>query len=392
MIGYTRRVDVSQEAKQALRSMVSRFTSNCVVLVSVAAIAMLSLFASIAAAQTGQTGDATRGKTLYNTWCAGCHGADPRQSQPRLAANRPDVLQDAIALVTQMNFLKSVLGANDIADVAAYIGSVADTGVPVLNPTPGALDFSQQTVGVASASKTLLLTNLGSAALTISSITVTPSDFRANGNCMGRRNPLSTCTLDVTFTPSAAGPVAGKLTVNFVESLTPVTVPLLGSGVLPSSTPVPIVVEFYNPDLDHYFITADAGEQAFVDTGGVGTWLRTGNAYRSGGGAQVCRFHGNPVSGPNSHFYTAGQGECDSLKSSYDATKPSWKFESLDFATTRLVTSQCPDGTVPVYRAYNNGSARGIDSNHRLTTNRTALDQVVARGWIDEGIAMCAPR
>ena len=51
-----------------------------------------------------------------------------------------------------------------------------------------------------------------------------------------------------------------------------------------------------------------------------------------------------------------------------------------------------PTIRVPVYRAYNNGSARGIDSNHRLTTNRTAIDQVIARGWVDEGIAMCAPR
>ena len=361
-------------------------------ILSLAAFSMLGLLPSSVEAQTGQSGDPTRGKTLYTTWCAGCHGADPKQSQPHLAANRPDVLQDAIALVSQMNFLKNVLSTNDIADVAAYIGSVADTGVPVLNPTPGAIDFSVQTVGVASASKALLLTNLGSVALTISSVTLTPQDFKATGNCMGRRNPLSTCSLDVVFTPSAAGPVAGRVTISFVESSTPVTVPLLGSGVLPTTTPLPIAIEFYNPDLDHYFVTADAGEQAFVDTGGVGTWLRTGNAYRSGGNAQVCRFHGNPVSGPNSHFYTAGQGECDSLKASYDATKPSWKFESLDFATTRLVTSQCADGTVPVYRAYNNGFARRIDSNHRLTTNRTAIDQVVARGWVDEGIAMCAPR
>ena len=106
----------------------------------------------------------------------------------------------------------------------------------------------------------------------------------------------------------------------------------------------------------------------------------------------MCRFHGNPVFGPNSHFYTAGTGECDALKSGYDPAKPSWRFESLDFATTRLVATQCPAGTLPVYRAYNNGSARGIDSNHRLTTNRTAIDQVIARGWVDEGIAMCALR
>jgi len=56
------------------------------------------------------------------------------------------------------------------------------------------------------------------------------------------------------------------------------------------------------------------------------------------------------------------------------------------------VNGTCAAGTVPVLRAYNNGFARGIDSNHRITTNRTAIDQVVGRGWIDEGLVMCAPR
>ena len=42
----------------------------------------------------------------------------------------------------------------------------------------------------------------------------------------------------------------------------------------------------------------------------------------------------------------------------------------------------CFDGTTPVYRAYNNGFARGIDSNHRITNNQAAIQAVVARGWI----------
>jgi hypothetical protein len=177
------------------------------------------------------------------------------------------------------------------------------------------------------------------------------------------------------------------------------TVPLLGAGVLPAATTLPIVVEYYEPELDHYFITADAGEQAFVDSGAVGRWLRTGNAYRSGGSAQVCRFYGNTATdvfgrpfGPNSHFYTADPPECDALKALFDANAPSWKFESLDFSASPVVAGACQAGTVPVYRAYNNGSSRGIESNHRITTNRTAIGQVVGRGWIDEGVVMCVPQ
>jgi cytochrome c553 len=342
--------------------------------------------------------DVAHGQQLYSTWCAGCHGADPRQSQPHLAANNPKALRDAIDLVGEMGFLKNVLSGADIDDIAAYIGSVADTGVPVLNPTPASLDFSHQDVGQPGVEKTLLLTNLGSMPLTIQSITATPADFAVAGNCTGNRNPSTTCALQIRFTPSAAGSIAGRISIAVAQTAAPMTVPLLGAGVLPASTPLPVVVEYYEPELDHYFITADAGEQAFVDSGAVGRWLRTGNAYRSGGPAQVCRFYGNTAPdatgkplGPNSHFYTADPAECNGLKAMFDASMPSWRFESLDFGTTVPTAGACPAGTVPVYRAYNNGSARRIDSNHRITTNRTAIEQAVGRGWIDEGVVMCAP-
>jgi len=155
------------------------------------------------------------------------------------------------------------------------------------------------------------------------------------------------------------------------------------------------VVEFYNANLDHYFITADAGEAASIDNGSAGPgWSRTGNSFKSGGSVSVCRFYGSQSPGPNSHFYTADAGECDGLKqqqASTPDTEKRWNFESLDFASTPLSNGACPDGTTPVYRAYNNGFARGGDSNHRLTSSLTAINEVVARGWSDEGAVMCAP-
>jgi hypothetical protein len=360
---------------------------------------LLGLFVLFCAAATAGAADIPHGEQLYRTWCAGCHGADPRASQPHLAAGNPEVLRDAIDLVSEMGFLRTVLAAVDIDDLAAYIGSVADTGVPVLNPTPGAVDFSYQAVGTASDERTLLLTNLGSMPLTITSIVATPADYAVTGACLGPRDPNSTCALAVRMTPRAAGSIAGKVVVALAESTAPLSVPLLGAGVLADGTPLPIVVEYYNLQLDHYFLTADVGEQAFVDSGAVGLWLRTGNAFRSGGDTQVCRFYGNTATdssgrpfGPNSHFYTASAAECAGLQAAYVATAPSWKFESLDFRTSVPRDSGCDAGTQPVYRAYNNGAARGIDSNHRITTNRTAIDQVVGRGWVDEGVAMCAPR
>ncbi|MGA8149094.1 MAG: hypothetical protein WB870_16185 [Gallionellaceae bacterium] len=156
-----------------------------------------------------------------------------------------------------------------------------------------------------------------------------------------------------------------------------------------------IVVEFYNTILDTYFITANSSEATGIDGGSAGPgWVRTGYSFKSGGSTQVCRFYGSVSPGPNSHFYTVDAGECSFLKQlqeSTPATQKRWNFESLDFASTPPINGICLVGTVPVYRAYNNGFARGVDSNHRISTSMTAIQQVVARGWISEGVVMCAP-
>ena len=155
------------------------------------------------------------------------------------------------------------------------------------------------------------------------------------------------------------------------------------------------VVEFYNTKLDNYFISADANEAAAIDSGSAGPgWSRTGNSFKSGGNTPVCRFYGSQWPGPNSHFYTADPVECEKLKQmrvDTVATQQRWSFESLDFVSTPPSQGSCPAGTQAVYRAYNNGYARGVDSNHRITTSAAAIQQVVNRGWSNEGVVMCAP-
>ena len=159
-------------------------------------------------------------------------------------------------------------------------------------------------------------------------------------------------------------------------------------------------IEYYEATLDHYFITADADEQAFVSTGAAGAWQRTGDFLKEGGTAPVCRFYGNSainpatgaMYGPNSHFYTVDAGECANLKSLYSPNAPGWKFETSAFSSTAAGSGTCASGTVPVYRAYNNGYRRGVDANHRITSNAAAYQQTLAAGWIGEGVVMCAPQ
>jgi hypothetical protein len=170
-------------------------------------------------------------------------------------------------------------------------------------------------------------------------------------------------------------------------------------GIYGVSPAVQSFVEYYEPELDHYFITASPDEQAFVHSGAAGNWQRTGYFFKEGGSDPVCRFYGNTginpatgaMYGPNSHFYTVSAAECASLKAAFNPNAASWKFESDSDQSTPASSGSCASGFVPVYRAYNNGAARGIDSNHRITSSSVAYQAALAAGWLGEGVVMCAP-
>jgi serine protease len=155
------------------------------------------------------------------------------------------------------------------------------------------------------------------------------------------------------------------------------------------------VVEFHNRLIDHFFITATAAEQAAIRGGAAGPgWSETGHVFSAGGASPVCRFYGSTFPGPNSHFFTIDPAECQQLKDLQASTPPTskrWNFEGNDFLATKPTDGVCPDGTRKVYRAYNDGFAHGIDSNHRLTSSRIGYQLQVEKGWIGEGVVMCAP-
>ncbi|MBK7472218.1 MAG: hypothetical protein IPI73_18025 [Betaproteobacteria bacterium] len=171
--------------------------------------------------------------------------------------------------------------------------------------------------------------------------------------------------------------------------------------VHPFGTSFTRVTEFYHPGLDHYFITGDEGEKSFVRSGGAGAgWTETGQEFWAWSptwepaSAYVCRFYGDPVRGPNSHFYGASAKECRgllALQQSLPAGEPRWNSEGYVFKVNLPSTGRCPANLLPVYRAYNNGYARGIDSNHRYVLDQSLLTPLRAAGWISEGAMFCVP-
>ena len=104
--------------------------------------------------------------------------------------------------------------------------------------TPSSESFGSQQVASTSAAHTVTVTNTGTAALSMSSVGVTGAnagDFARTSTCPLSPSTLAvgaSCTVSVTFTPSATGSRTATLNLADNASSSPQTVALSGSGVV----------------------------------------------------------------------------------------------------------------------------------------------------------------
>lgn len=100
-----------------------------------------------------------------------------------------------------------------------------------LTATPAALQFADTALGGTTAQKAVVVTNTGNAALTINSAVVA-GDYAVTGNCSGTTLAAGTsCTVAVTFSPTAIGARSGTLTFAFTgASSATAVVTLSGNG------------------------------------------------------------------------------------------------------------------------------------------------------------------
>jgi hypothetical protein len=295
-------------------------------------------------------------------------------------------------------WLSNTTGTTD--DLLVFYGRGVDShaGTASLSFAPPALDFGAQQVGLQSASLVVTLVNQGPANLTPSAFVITgPAayDYSAAGNCpVGKAlAPGASCTLSFSFTPAALGDRPANLVVDAPELATLALLPIDGNGAA-APTPDATVIEFYDPAVNHYFLTASAAEAAYIDAGGARPgWVRTGYSFRAwslgnaaAGTLAVCRFTGTPNFGPNSHFFTAYANECAILQAN-----PYWLYEGLVFRTLIPSTGVCPAGTSPVVRFYWPGNGDVTLARHRYVVDPGEAAQMRASGWTEEGPVFCAP-
>jgi YVTN family beta-propeller protein len=164
-----------------------------------------------------------------------------------------------------------------------------------------------------------------------------------------------------------------------------------------------IATEYYESAFNHYFHTDGEVETRLLNDGIFGDgWHRTFEFFRvwtspGPGRVPVCRFFSRETvfGALSSHFYTAIASEC-LFRQTDPASVAAWQLETTTAYYLALTdaSGNCPAGTAPLYRVYNNGM--GGAPNHRLTPTRLTRDHMLTLGWIAEGngpdiIYACTP-
>ena len=123
--------------------------------------------------------------------------------------------------------------AAQISEFQIFAAS-SGTGSATLAASPASLSFGNETVGSTSAAQNVTITNTGTAAATISSVT-TGSPFGHTTTCGTTLSAGATCTVSVTFTPTATGNASANLTVSSNATNSTLTIGLTGTGTAAAS-------------------------------------------------------------------------------------------------------------------------------------------------------------
>lgn len=126
--------------------------------------------------------------------------------------------------------------------------ALGGTGIaPLANVSPASLSFGNQRTNTISTGQAVTVTNAGTAALSVSSVTfggTNPGDFAVNNGCAAAVAPTQSCTLTVTFTPAATGSRSATLQVASDANNGTQVVTLSGTGTAPTATVAPTAWNF----------------------------------------------------------------------------------------------------------------------------------------------------
>jgi hypothetical protein len=166
--------------------------------------------------------------------------ASPNFSETNTCPISPSTLAASLSCQISVTFAPTTTGnlqgSVTIVDNAAggqqvvNLGGMGTPAAPGVNLSPTTLVFSNQPISVPSAAQDVTLKNTGAGTLTIGSIAAS-GDFQETNNCGSNLASGSTCTVAVTFTPTAAGTRTGTLIFTDNGPGSPQSIALSGTGI-----------------------------------------------------------------------------------------------------------------------------------------------------------------
>lgn len=237
------------------------------------------------------------------------------------------------------------------------LGQPVDLGVD-----PANVDFGGLNVGTTSAAETVTLSGLTAAAVTIDNLPLSGAGFAiAGGDCPTTPFSLEldeTCTLDLVFTPDAAGAFSGTLMVESNGDSSPQSVSLSGTGLVPSLDVSPASLDFGEVDVGD----ASPAASTVLENAGNGD-LNVGTLSISGGASGDFSIDTDSCSGQ-----TLAPGATCSVAVIFSPTSSGARDGQLDIASN---ASSSPDAV----------SLTGTGAVPTLTLSTGTLDfGVVAAG------------
>lgn len=198
------------------------------------------------------------------------------------------------------NYIAAVATANTSID-AYFAGAIS---APAVSLSPTSLSFNNQAVGLPSSAKTIVLTNTGTATLSISSIALlTGTNYSETNTCGTTLAPSSSCNINVTFSPiSVASPITDSVVVTTNAASSPDSASTTGNGVtatipslmlsfqpLPIQNPIPVLTQL--SPASSYLSSKGFSQDGITFLPSLTVTL-LGSGFVSG---TVCNFDGTPI-------------------------------------------------------------------------------------------------
>ena len=141
--------------------------------------------------------------------------------------------------------------SNALTSPDAALVSGTGLGVPSDSLSPSQLHFDVHAVGTTSSVQLVTMTNIGTAALPVTTITSDASEFvLVNDACSGQSIPIGgTCLFGVQFSPTQAGAQSGHLEVLSAAGTSPDHIAVTGTGGEAAVTLSPNHLSFGHQDL-----------------------------------------------------------------------------------------------------------------------------------------------